>query len=278
MTVLVQDIISQLDDAAPFSLAESWDNVGLLVGSATQQASSLLIGLDPTNSLVDEAIATGADTIITHHPVIFQPLPCINTADPAGRLLAKALAHQIAIIACHTNLDSAAFGVSDILGAELGLEGLTPLLAPPGSTDPRIGLGRIGHYPDALETETFLERLFAVLKLPTLPIAGPLPEKVRRVAVCGGSGSDLAQTAHDQGADIYLTAEVKHATARWAEEHRFCIVDGSHYGTEQPAVRLLAETLSEISRARGWDITITQTQTEKHPFVSIGNKEINTSE
>lgn len=267
MTVLVKDIIHHLDNEAPFSLAETWDNVGLLVGNPEQPATSLLVGLDPTNTLLDEAIATGADTIITHHPVIFQPLPRINTADPIGRLLEKALSHRISIIACHTNLDSAAEGVSDILGRSLGLANLVPLLPAPGADDPRIGMGRIGYYKEAIPAADFLRTAMEELGLPTLQVAGPLPDTVRTVAVCGGSGSDLAQTAYNRGADIYLTAEIKHSTARWAEEHNFCIIDGTHYGTEQPAVRLLAEKLEKICSAHNWNIALAQTQTEKHPFV-----------
>lgn len=267
MTVLVKDIISNLDNEAPFSLAETWDNVGLLVGNPDRQVTSLLIGLDPTNTLIDEAIATGADTIITHHPVIFHPLSRINTADPIGRLLKKTLSHRISIIACHTNLDSAVEGVSDILGRSLGLAGLAPLLPAAGADDPRIGMGRIGHYPEAIPANDFLRLALKELGLPTLQVAGPLPDAVQTVAVCGGSGSDLAQTAYNLGADIYLTAEIKHSTARWAEEYNFCIIDGTHYGTEQPAVRLLAEKLAKISSAHNWNITLSQTQTEKHPFV-----------
>ncbi len=106
---------------APFSLAEAWDNVGLLVGNPEQEVTAVLAGLDPTNSLVDEAIKKGANTIITHHPVIFKPLSAINTAEPSGRLLEKALANRIAIIGCHTNFDSASQGVSDYLALQLGL-------------------------------------------------------------------------------------------------------------------------------------------------------------
>ena len=143
MTVTIQDIIAGLDRKTPFSLAESWDNVGLLVGNPARAVSRVLIGLDPSTSLVDEAISRGADTILTHHPVIFKPLPRIDTSSPEGALLEKALCHSIAIIACHTNLDSATDGVSDILATELGLGELTPLV-PAGAEHPEAGLGRVG--------------------------------------------------------------------------------------------------------------------------------------
>lgn len=267
MTVSIKDIISALDREAPFSLAEDWDNVGLLVGSPEQEIRSVLIGLDVTNGLLDEAIALGADTIISHHPVIFRPLPNINTASPEGRILEKALTRHIAIIACHTNLDSARQGVSDILATRLGLSELTPLLPVAGDREQGTGLGRTGIYREPMPIAEFINRALEVLGLPVLPVAGPLPEMVRKVAVCGGSGSDLAEPAYVSGADIYLTAEVKHNIARWAEERDFCIIDGSHYGTEQHAVQLLAEKLERLAAANSWNIQISRTGVEKPPFI-----------
>ncbi|WP_159441320.1 Nif3-like dinuclear metal center hexameric protein [Desulfopila aestuarii] len=267
MTVRIRDIIAGIDRESPFDLAENWDNVGLLVGSPEHEVRKILLGLDPTTTLVDEAIARGADTIITHHPVIFKPLPRIDTSTPEGSLLQKALTHQIAIIACHTNLDSSKNGVSDILASELGLTEIAPLIPTTPGNEAGTGIGRVGCYAEPIAIREFVDRALNVLGLPVLQVAGPLPEMVGKVAVCGGSGSDLAETAYASGADIYLTAEVKHNIARWAEERDFCIIDGSHYGTEQPAIRLLAEKLSTIAAQSSWKIEILQTVDEKSPFV-----------
>jgi len=267
MTVKVQDILESLNREAPFSLAESWDNVGLLVGDPNQKVTAVLAGLDPTNSLVDEAIALGANTIVTHHPVIFKPLQSINTADPSGRLLEKALSNHIAIIGCHTNFDSAREGVSDFLALQLGLENLIPLVFSPDNNTMNTGLGRIGVFPSPLDSEDFLARVFAVLHLTDVQMAGTLPEKVATVAVCGGSGSDLAPIAFQRGADVYLSAEIKHSTAVWAVENNFCIIDGTHYATEKPAVTLLVNKLREAGNRNNWKIKIQQTTTEHHPFV-----------
>ncbi|MGW8195306.1 MAG: Nif3-like dinuclear metal center hexameric protein, partial [Desulforhopalus sp.] len=128
MTVKIKDILDCLNLEAPFRLAEPWDNVGLLVGNPEQEVTAILAGLDPTNRLVDEAISKNMNTVITHHPVIFKPLPTINTGDPSGRLLEKALSNRISIIGCHTNFDSAEEGVSDVLALRLGLENLSPLV------------------------------------------------------------------------------------------------------------------------------------------------------
>ena len=271
----IRELLQILDSFAPVALAEKWDNVGLLVGSPDNIVNSILIGLDPTTTLVDEAITLSADTIITHHPVIFKPLSAINTSDPAGRLLQKALGNNINIIGAHTNLDSAVDGVNDVLGNGLGLTSLVPLMPAENGGETATGLGRIGHYPTPVSRTEFLTRLFHLLGVQSLNIAGSLPEKITTVAVCGGSGSDLAPVAYQRGADVYLSAEIKHSTAIWAREAGFAIIDGSHYATEKPATIYLARKLEEIAADKKWQIQIRLTETEVHPFVSL---DINTLE
>ncbi len=273
----VKDIVNSLNHDAPFELAEQWDNVGLLVGDPEREVSSVLVALDPTNALLDEALAAGADTVVTHHPVIFKPLTHINTADPAGRLLEKALAGKISIICCHTNLDSARDGVSDILAGRIGLSGLTPLLPTRGDAAAGTGLGRIGQYKNPLSARQFIQTILKALNLQSIQMAGNLPEVIRTVALCGGSGSDLANRAWSLGADVYLSAEIKHSTAIWARENNFCIIDGTHFATEQPAVALLAEKLESSCRQQNRNISILQSETEHHPFVLIDKNYDNTN-
>lgn len=276
MTVLIKDIIAKLDLEAPFNLAEEWDNVGLLVGNPEQQVRSILIGLDPTTELLEEAITQKADTILTHHPVIFKPLACIDTAQPEGKVLQLALRHNISIIACHTNLDSAEAGVSDILAERLGVCRLQPII-PAGTDNPSAGLGRIGQLDPPVDTMEFLSRVMNVLDLPTLQVAGTLPDRVQTVAVCGGSGSEFAGAALAKGADIYITAELKHNIARWTEERNFCVVDGTHYATEKPAVELLAGKLTGICSMNNWPIRVLQSETERHPFQYIQQTDLRSS-
>ncbi len=267
MSVRIRDILDILDHIAPFSLAEKWDNIGLLVGNPENEVTAVLIGLDPTGKLLDEAIAKGANTVITHHPLIFHPLKAINTADPTGQFLEKALTNRINIIACHTNLDSARSGVSDVLADSLGLVEVEPLLFSEEPTD--TGIGRIGRFAEALDKAEFMRRLFQTLDLSSVQIAGQVPDKISRVAICGGSGSEFAQTALKAGADVYLSAEIKHSTARWAQEIGFCIIDGTHYATEQPVVKHLADQLQQIAISQNLSIRILRTQTEAHPFTYI---------
>ncbi len=267
MTVRVKDILNCLNLEAPFKFAEPWDNVGLLVGNPHQEVTAILAGLDPTNTLIDEALRLGANTIITHHPVIFKPLPALDTSTPEGKLLEKAITHRLAVIGFHTNFDSAPTGVSTILAEMLGLSNLSPLIPAPEKTPANAGLGRLGSYRPPISSAEFLERVLDVLGQDSVQMAGALPQKITTVAVCGGSGSEFAVRAQGLGAEVFLSAEIKHNTAIWAIENDFCVIDGTHYATEKPAVAFLVKILTEAGRREKWHIRILETKTEHHPFV-----------
>jgi dinuclear metal center YbgI/SA1388 family protein len=179
------------------------------------------------------------------------------------------LSHDINIIGAHTNLDSAVDGVNDVLGDALGLTNRVPLAPSENQEQAITGLGRIGTYPNPVSRKEFLTRLFYVLGVQSLNIVGELPEKITTVALCGGSGSDFTPLAHKRGADVYLSAEIKHSTAIWARETGFAVIDGSHYATEKPATFYLARNLEEIAAEKNWQLKIQLTETEEHPFVSL---------
>lgn len=269
MKIHVSDILEGLNRIAPFELAEDWDNVGLLIGDPRREVQSLLLGLDPSLSLLDEAISHGIDTLITHHPCIFRPFSSVNITTPDGAFLERALIHKVNVIACHTNFDSAKSGVSDALAMLLGLENVCPLQLSIATKDMKTGMGRIGSYDTPLSFSQFMQRVFQTLDSDTLQIAGPQPSEIMRVGLCGGSGSDLAEGAFRQNADIYISSEIKHSTAVWAEDAGFCIVSGTHYATEKPAMALLGRKITELGREMGWDLDIHQAKSEKAAFLNL---------
>ena len=265
----VKDLLKALDEFASFGLAEKWDNVGLMLGSPNQAIRGILVALDPTEEVLAEAREVGADCIITHHPLIFHALKAINTDEPLGRFLRLALQSSIAVIGCHTNLDQTAGGVSDVLAASLGIQDFKPLVPSATVSDSAagIGFGRIGNLSDPLNGEAFIGYLCDFFKLPVLRVAGQLPEEITTVAVCGGSGSELAETAFARGAQVYITGEVKHSTARWAEAAGFCIIDAGHFATENPVVEALVEILQGIFVDMDIDIPVWPSVRQQNPFV-----------
>ncbi|MBU2539359.1 MAG: Nif3-like dinuclear metal center hexameric protein [Proteobacteria bacterium] len=269
-------LLSILNSIAPFAMAEPWDNVGLMVGNPDQQVTGILIGLDPTEALIDEALSQNLNTILTHHPLIFHPLKTIPGNTPLGRILKKALANDVSLIACHTNLDRMTTGVSHALAERLGLRDTNPLAGhEPAAPEQNPGFGKIGSLPAPVSSEQFLNSLLTALDTPGVLIAGTLPETIHTVALCGGSGSDLAETARNMGAQVYITGEVKHSVARWAEDAEFCVIDAGHYPTEKFIVPVLAEILKKSCADTGFTPKIATTAHQDNPIhwvVSHDNK------
>jgi len=269
----VKDLLKTLDKIAAFGLAEPWDNVGLMVGDPDQQIQGVLVALDPTEEVLAEAKEYAADCIITHHPLIFNPLKAIYTNQPMGRFLRRALKNEISVIGCHTNLDQAVGGVNDVLAKSIGMVESKPLVPNEKDRDraensaaSETGFGRVGPLADILSRKAFVERLCAFLNLPVLRVAGHLPEEINTVAVCGGSGSDLAEAAFASGAQVYITGEVKHSTARWAEASGFCIIDAGHFTTENPVVESLVNMLADVFAEQGVNIRVKPSAKQKSPF------------
>lgn len=242
MPFTVQDILDIIEQIAPAGLAEDWDNVGLMIGRTTDQVEAVMLGLDPDLQLLDEAISCGANLLITHHPIIFHPLHSVQLENPDGKFIEQAITNRINVISCHTNFDATAEGVSYSLSCRLGLENITPLVAKSGIE--RCGMGSIGTYSKSISADGFMEKLREACMPPWLLGTSCRPESINCVAVCGGSCSELAPIAKKSGAQVFVTSEVKHSTARWAEQAGLWIIDAGHFATENQAIPFLAETLS----------------------------------
>jgi dinuclear metal center YbgI/SA1388 family protein len=262
--IQTQTILSILEAIAPQHFTADWDNTGLLVGSMQSRVDSILLALDPTAALISEAQALNANLIITHHPAIFQPLKRLRTDQPSGQFLAAALRADISVIGCHTNFDATDGGVSDVLAQTVGLTDVSPLL--PQEQGSCCGIGRIGVLPETLTSEDFLARLLQAAEFPWLLEAGPRPAAVNKAAVCGGSCADLAETALAAGADVFLTSEIKHHVARWAEEAGLWLLDGGHFATENPAMRRLSLLLADQARQAGLTLPPVHLARQKAPL------------
>jgi dinuclear metal center YbgI/SA1388 family protein len=253
--ISVQKLIDILEEIAPSQLSESWDNTGLLIGDAEAEACGVLIALDPTLPLLAEAVSLGINVVITHHPAIFHPLKSLCNNNPTGRFIHFAIKNNLHIISCHTNLDAAPEGVSDIFAVKLDLTDIIPLIPSPCNRSDS-GTGRIGNYRRPLSPVECIEKIYQVTDAPWLMEAGPRPERVQTIALCGGSGSEFAETARAGGADLFITAEIKHSVARWAEETGFWLIDGGHFSTEQLIIDQLHKKISSELTRCGCDLVV----------------------
>ena len=252
-----QLILDAMNRIAPKRLAEEWDNPGLLVGSPEQEEHRVLICLDTSNEVIQQAIEEKVQLIISHHPLIFRPLKHLRTDLPLGRRLQMLLKHDIAVFAAHTNLDIAMGGVNDVLAESLGLLDITPLeRSSKAGEEPLLTLGRMGILPQPLSIRTFAEQVKAALPAAYIRLIEAGTHEVRKVALCGGSGAEFIAKAAFLGADVFVTGDVKYHEAQRAIEEGLHVIDAGHFGTEFPIVHALRLRLEKELSSVGIDVEL----------------------
>ena len=233
----VADILNFMESLAPHYMKMDWDNCGLLCGRKDRPVRKVLVALDPFRSVIDEAIAEGADLILTHHPLIFrEPLMAVNEDTETGRCVLTLMEHGIAAINAHTNLDLAPGGVNDVLAQTLGLEGIEII-----NPIENYGLLRRGTVEEQ-PLDQFLASVKEKLHCDGLRYVSS-GKPVRKVAVGGGSCADEMQEALDAGCDTFVTADVKYNQFRTAFDLGLNLIDAGHFHTENPVMPVLAAKL-----------------------------------
>jgi len=223
----VRDITDAIEAHAPLAAQEDWDNSGLLIGSPDDTVHGVLIGFDCTPELVDEAIAGGYDLIVTHHPLIFNGLRHIGPEDAVGRAVMKAIRGGVAVYATHTASDKVLSGVSGALAAKLGLEDVRLL---EGGDGEEFGLGVVGCFPEPLTVSEVRQILKKNCGVRSIRCSKPLRTPIRRVALCGGSGSSLIGAARRAGAELYISADISYH--HFFTEEGFMLMDIGHFESE----------------------------------------------
>lgn len=250
--------LSTLCEYAPLHIKEEWDNVGLMCGDEKSEIKGIIISLDLTLSVIDEAIENECNLIITHHPLIFGGIDVIDYNTPMGKKIKKLIKNDINVISMHTNLDKAKGGVNDTLCEKLGLSDIKNL------TDEDFSIGRAG----VLEKETTLKDFVLSVKekLGTKGIkyVGNDERKIKKVAVVSGSGSEFYMDAIKCGADVFITSEIKHHIAIDTLERDFAIIDAGHFETENIITEKIKYYLSEK-----YDVKILTSQSYNELFKEV---------
>ncbi|MDN4472555.1 Nif3-like dinuclear metal center hexameric protein [Demequina zhanjiangensis] len=251
--VQVSDVIAALDQRYPPRLQESWDRNGLVVGRPDAVVEKVLLAVDPVIAIVEEAVDEDCDLIFTHHPLLLRGVTSVRADTSKGAVVHELIERGIALFNAHTNADAAAGGVADALAADLGVTDTVPLV--PDAEDPSLGSGRLGRLVEPMTLHQFVERAANVLP-PTahgVRVAGDLTATVETVAVLGGSGDSFLDLVRTTGADVYVTADLRHHPASEAREEallgdgRPFLVDVAHSASEwswlKDAATYLEETL-----------------------------------
>ncbi len=233
--VILSSIIEELEKMAPPAEKCPWDNVGLLVGDKSQKISRVFVCLDITSENVKSAVSFGADLIVSHHPLIFDPLKSVTEGTVVGGIVRELIRHNISAYCMHTNFDVAQGGMNDLLAKSLGLENIRAF-----TTDECVdefgealdGIGRVGHLTFPVSLEEFIHRTKTTLGCTALKYCGDLDDTVQTVAVCSGSGGSEMYAAYHSGADVFVTGDLKHDHGRIATEIGLNMIDAGHFETE----------------------------------------------
>jgi len=240
--MLAKDIAAVLEEWAPPTFAENYDNVGLLVGSPDQEVKGMLINLDMTEEVIEEAVNRGCNMVIAHHPIWFVGLKRLNGRDYVSKAIMKAIKHDILLYAIHTNLDNVRTGVNQKIAEKLGLERVEILK--PKIIAPEVGSGMIGYLDAPMSKHDFLQKVKDTFGCGGIRYADFPKNEVRKIAICGGSGSFLTHDAISAGADVLLTADVTYHKF-FDNEKRILLLDIGHYESEQYTSELIETYLKK---------------------------------
>lgn len=225
----VKTLMTHLEQLAPKQLAESWDNVGLLVGDETSEVTGVLVTLDVSDAVVNEAIAKGLNTIVAHHPLIFQPLKTLTHQNVQQALLRKIIKHDINVYAMHTNLDNANGGMNDWLAQALALEAIEILKVDGEYNDQPYGTGRIGTLTESMTLGEFVCCVEKQLQSNGLRYVGDSNRIVSKVAIIGGAAQHYYTHAIQKQADVYITGDVTYHVAQDMFNNGLALIDPGHY-------------------------------------------------
>lgn len=243
--MILKELTDYLENHAPLSYQEDYDNSGLIVGNSDSEINGAIVSLDVTENVIDEAIETGANLIVAHHPIVFKGLKTFTGDDYVQRVVIKAIKNNIAIYAIHTNLDSVlSEGVNTKIAEKIGLINTKALVPYPSmlENDRPRGTGLIGELAEEVEWSVFMQRLKQNMAINVIRYTKPVNSKVRKIAICGGSGSFLLQQAIKAGADIFITADFKYHEFFDANE-KIMIADIGHYESEQFTIELIKDLI-----------------------------------
>ncbi len=236
--VTVNDIITYLDNLYPENNAESWDNVGLLLGTKNNKVNKVLLTLDIDEKVVDEAVENKADMIISHHPLIFNPIKSIITDSHDGRMFEKLIKNNIAVYSAHTNFDVSENGLNDYAAKLVGI-------SVKGILSEQSSLGRYGCFDKEHNLKDVLDICKNKFYSKNIRYVGDLDKNIKNIAIVTGSGMSEVDSCYEKNIDLFITGDVKYSGAREALNNNLSIIDLGHYGSEYIAVDLFYDVLSK---------------------------------
>lgn len=246
MSLKVRDIANFMEQLAPLELKESYDNVGLMVGNPEEEVKGILIALDCTLEVIEEAKEKDLNLILTHHPLLFKKPSVITTENLQGKKIIELIKNNINLYSSHTNLDSVGGGMNDTIVKLLGFESCKVLEKSKlpifeGSS----GIGRIIELDYDIKLEELCQRIKDKLNLKFLRISKGAKEAFKSIAIINGSGQDYLEMCKRQEVQCVITGDTTYHYVSDYSEMGMTIIDIGHFNSEWPVFKLLAKNLEE---------------------------------
>lgn len=268
MSLIVKDIDKIMEQQAPVKFKESYDNVGLMVGDKRCEVTSILIALDCTLDVIEEAKHKKCNFILTHHPLLFRKPTNITTDTLLGRKIIELIKNNINVYSSHTNLDSVKGGINELIMELLGFNKYSTieLLERRNDDDNSTGIGRIAELNEAVTLEEMCSKIKDKLKVPFIRYSGDDSMKVKKVAVINGSGQDYFNQAKRLGADCIVTGDTTYHYVSDFNEEGIAVIDAGHFDTEWPAMKLVAKWLEDTLKSKGYNNAVLVSETSRNPY------------
>lgn len=256
------EVTACLEKIAPHCFAEKWDNVGLLAGREDKEINKILLALDPTSEVVEEAASWGADLLITHHPLIFSGIKSVTTGDFIGKRVFNLVSRDICYYAMHTNFDI--MGMADAVADLLELEKCQVLDVTFQDEISKEGIGRMGELLRTMSLEECVRYVKDKCKLSSVKVFGDPDKLIDVVALIPGSGKSYIDLAIKNGAQVLITGDIDHHNGLDAVERGLAVIDAGHYGLE----KIFTTYMEEVLRRELPELKIKKAL-EKEPFWTV---------
>lgn len=239
-------VIELLEKQSPKSYACDWDNVGLLVGREDKEIQKIYIALDATDEAIEEAIANGADMLLTHHPMIFKGMKRVTQEDFIGRRIIRLIQNDISYYAMHTNFD--VMGMADLAADYLGISDTRVLEITSVSETGEEGIGRYGSLKKEMTVRECCEEVKQAFSLENVKVFGNLERKVKTAAISPGSGRSVISNALQAGVDVLITGDIDHHEGIDAVAQKLTVIDAGHYGVEHIFIPYMEQYLKREAK------------------------------
>lgn len=264
MAIKIKDFMEYAEKLAPLGLEEKYDNVGLSIGDKEEVIKGILVTLDVTLDVIEEAKDKGANLIYSHHPLLFKRPNSITTDTLQGKKIIELIRNNINVYSSHTNLDSVDGGLNDIIVNMLGYSNSEILEEKMGYDG--CGIGRIINLDKEVTVKDMCRLLKLKLQPPFLRVVGDMQQKAKKIAIINGSGQDYFNMAAAKGAQLIITGDTSYHYVNDYKEMGIAIIDISHFSCEWPLFKEVFKEFENKLKELDPDINIFISQRAKEPY------------